>query len=294
MTPSSPAKNSLPVSRSWPGGKVLYGSCSQQKCLQEGSKNSLNARDSFCKSEKSWQFSFDNLTKESLFTSFKYHRTATMSSKSTRHSLFPPGRTFTGSSTISQSSYMPNPMSQILPHLYLGSIYNADNEAQLNEKGITHILSLDSKSLAALENTKHFPMCDRGRTSLKEVLDKVQTFIVEGQKDGNTILIHCHLGQNRSAAVVIAFLMINAKYKNNPYTLYQAHKKVKAARPLILIHREYAKQLLELEKELRGMNSLPQNWMEQEPFNKRTGELRFKHASLDSDAQRNFVRGCDL
>jgi len=82
MISSLPAKNSLPVRRSWPRIKVSYGSCSEQECLWKGSKNSLNARDSFCKSKT---FSFNNLTVESIFASVKYRLpgTGTMSSKPT-------------------------------------------------------------------------------------------------------------------------------------------------------------------------------------------------------------------
>jgi len=297
--PSSPANNDFSASKTWPTDKVLKDVCSELKFEQKDSRDSFMARDFWSESELRMRFSVEKSGESHIFSTMKYRQPGKETTFPERQWAFSSldtlgERNVTRSTATSISSYRPYPMSQILPHLYIGGISDANNEHQLKEKRITHILSLDSKSSANLENIEHFPMSDKGRTSLKEVLDKTWTFIEKGQKDGNTILIHCHLGQNRSAAVVIAFLMMKMMYKNNPYTLFRAHKEVKTARPLVMVNREYAKQLLALEKELHGVNSLPQNWMEQEPFNKATGELTFKYASLDSEAQCTWVKESNL
>jgi len=173
-------------------------------------------------------------------------------------------------------SYFPVPMTKILPHLYLGSYDDAINENQLKAKRITHVLSLIGKqSSVDFVQHKHSPMHDYGITDLNEVLAKVSKFMKLGQLGGNNILVHCKSGQNRSATVVIAYLMVNTKR-----TLYRAHKMVKNLRPLIQINRRYAKQLLTLEKEIFGKNSLPRDWMELEVVDMSTGDVSYKYENL--------------
>jgi len=176
-------------------------------------------------------------------------------------------RTSTGSIS---STYDAVPMTKILPHLYLGSYDDAICALELQDKGITHILSLiGNKSPVDFVQHEIFPMHDRGRTDLKRVLEKVSRFVESGQKGGNRILVHCLSGQNRSAALVIALMM---KQKQ---TLYCAHKKVKSLRPVVQINEVYAKQLLTLEKEIFGVNTLPCNWMERGEFDVTREEITY-------------------
>jgi len=152
-------------------------------------------------------------------------------------------------------------MTKVLPHLYLGSDYNANDKLELSTKSITHILSLIGRSSNSVEvpHYKQVPMDDRGRSDLKKVLEEVTNFVNEGQQDCHSLLIHCHIGQNRSATVVIALQIINQRK-----TLYEAHEELKRIRPLVQINVGYAKQLIALEKEILGKNSVPPDWMERE------------------------------
>jgi len=187
-------------------------------------------------------------------------------------------------STPSYSSYVPTPMTKVLPHLYLGSYDNATNELELFRKNITHILSLiGSRNTVEIEHYKQVPMNDYGRTDLKEVLEKVTKFVKEGQQDGHNLLIHCQSGQNRSASVVIALQIINQKK-----TLYEAHKELKRIRPIVQINVEYAKQLIALEKEILGKSSLPPDWMEREKFDTKTGVVTYKYENLNTIEHRSL------
>jgi len=178
-------------------------------------------------------------------------------------------RTSTGFSM--SSTYDAVPMTKILPHLYLGSYDDAIDELELQDKEITHILSLiGNKSPVDFVQHAIFPMHDRGRTDLKRVLEKVSQFVESGQKDDNCILVHCLSGQNRSAVLVIA-LMIKQKW-----TLYSAYNKVKGLRPIVQINEGYAKQLLTLENEIFGENTLPRNWMERGEFDVTRDEVTYK------------------
>jgi len=178
-------------------------------------------------------------------------------------------RTSTGSMS---SSFDAVPMTKILPRLYLGSYDDAMSELQLQDKGITHILSLiGNKSPVDFVQHKIFPMHDRGRTDLKRVLEKVSRFVKSGQKDRNSILVHCLSGQNRSAVLVIALMM------KQKWTLYRAYKQVKSLRPIVQINEGYAKQLLILEKEIFGENTLPCNWMERGEFDVTRDEVTYHY-----------------
>jgi protein-tyrosine phosphatase len=171
--------------------------------------------------------------------------------------------------------YIPTPMTEILPALYIGSNENASKEENLRQKGLTHILSLiGNQSCFNWVKQKQYVMSDHGKTNIKEVLNEVYEFMEEGQKGNNKLLVHCLLGQNRSAVVIILFLM-----KNQKKTLFRAHRDLRKLRPIVQVNVRYARQLLEFEKELYGKNSLPSDWMEQQ-FDDFAGEVVYKYEDL--------------
>lgn len=175
-------------------------------------------------------------------------------------------------------------MTKILPHLYLGTYEDAINETQLKTKKITHILSLIGKrSPVDFVQHKQIPMHDRGISNLKLVLKKASKFLEQGQQDGNNVLVHCQCGQNRSATVVTAVLMENTKK-----TLYRAHRIVKSLRPVVQINKGYAKQLLTLEKEIFGKNSLPFDWMERDEIDIATGDVKYKYENMNTPQHREM------
>jgi len=179
-------------------------------------------------------------------------------------------------SETSRPSYLPIPMTKVLSHLWIGTFNDANNETELKLNGITHILSLvGHQSPFEWVKHKHYPMDDHGKTDLKAVIDEVSDFVETGQKGNNRLLVHCQSGQNRSAVVIIATLMI--MYKK---TLYRAHRELKKIRPIVQVNVLYAKQLLQLEQELfNGVNSLPLNWMELE-YNESEGDILYKHENM--------------
>jgi hypothetical protein len=178
-------------------------------------------------------------------------------------------------------SYIPLPMTKVLSTLYIGTYDNATNEEELKWNGITHILGLiGNKSSVNWVNHKQYVMSDYGKTNIKDVLNEVFKFMEEGQKGNNRLLVHCLSGQNRSAVVIISFLMMKAKK-----TLYRAHRELKKVRPIVQVNVGYAKQLLELEKELFGECSLPPNWMERQ-FDEIAEEVTYKYEDLKTARHR--------
>jgi len=166
------------------------------------------------------------------------------------------------SPTSTQSSYRPVEMTEVIPdNLYIGSEENATNEHIMREAGITHAVSVCDHvgQLRGIEYMRHI-MNDRGQTQLSSVLKEVYPFMENAEK----LFVHCKWGQNRSATLIIAFLM-----KSKGMTLKNAYGFLKMKRPIVQINRDYAKQLLELEKEIFGNNTMPECWMERGGFDKR-------------------------
>lgn len=185
------------------------------------------------------------------------------------------------------STYAPVPATEIIPgKLYVGTWDDAKSESELLDRGLTHVLCLiGPKHLIKGTEHKHVPMNDRGRTDLKIVLDKVYEFMEESQQVGKSLFVHCQSGQNRSATIVIAFLMMS-----KGLTLYRAHKKLKELRPIVHINVNYAKQLLDLERQLYKETSLPDNWMELSHLDLMTGDVFYQCERLDSNEQDQFKK----
>jgi len=185
----------------------------------------------------------------------------------------------------SSQTYGPHPITEVIADkLFLGCENHAFNEDKLFALGITHILSLTNRinAIEGLEN-EHFVMNDSGRTELKKVLKRVYPFMKRGTQGKNKLYVYCKLGQNRSPTVVISFLM-----KTEGLTLYAAHKMLWEMRPLVQVHHNYAKMLLELERELFGETSLPDDWMEVDTFDLENGEVIYKSEKLTVDQQQSF------
>jgi len=125
-------------------------------------------------------------------------------------------------------------------------------------------------------------MSDYGRTDLQSLLKKVYPFFRRSQEEGNSLFVHCKLGQNRSATVVLAFLMMS-----KGQSLFEVYRKLKKLRPVIQINRNYAKMLLSLERELFKEQSLPDDWMEPTGDDRVSGEL-FKHENMTVEEQLEF------
>ena len=81
------------------------------------------------------------------------------------------------------------------------------------------------------------------------VFDAAFAFLAEREANKEPCLVHCAQGANRSATIVIAWLM-----KRNECKLEEAWAAVKAKRPGITPLRDNRQQLWELERRLHGCN----------------------------------------
>jgi len=214
-----------------------------------------------------------NFRKAGLFDSVQSHmqRTSTL------------GGSFMNSLDLSTMHSRANtifnpPLTEVTSQLFFGCFEDAKNKAELRARGITHILSVIGQK-HPLTGFKHkqIPMNDYGRTDLKQVLKKLSLFFEESQVSGSALFIHCLSGQNRSATVMLALLM-----KSRNLRLEEAFRIVKKKRPVVHINEMYAKQLAQIEQELFGSISVPDDWMEICSYDMVTGSVVFTGENLST------------
>jgi len=164
-------------------------------------------------------------------------------------------------------------LTEITSQLYLGSFEDAKKEAKVVELGITHILSLIGPK-HPINGIKHMhqPMDDNGHTNLKSLIKRIWSFVMDSQQPGNKLFVHCMGGQNRSATVMISVLM---KLKPESSKLVDVYNLVKDKRPVVQINQLYAKQLLELERDLFGTTTMSPDWMKIRSYDMQTGSVVF-------------------
>lgn len=136
--------------------------------------------------------------------------------------------------------------------LYLGGKELSLDKATMKEKGVTHILNV------TVECRNHFPdeftylqlpIEDSKETSLDKVLPKGIAFIQSAA--GSTILVHCTVGMSRSAAMVLAYLMVVKKMR-----LKEGMQLLKSHRPITSPNIGFLAQLIDMEKSIFGEASL--------------------------------------
>jgi hypothetical protein len=102
--------------------------------------------------------------------------------------------------------------SEIIPRLFIGDLYTAENEHLLRSLGITHVLSVMRGYVAvpsALSiRSFQVDLDDLPFSELAAHLPKTTSFIGDALGDPNSrILVHCMKGVSRSPSVVAAYLM---------------------------------------------------------------------------------------
>lgn len=152
---------------------------------------------------------------------------------------------------------MREPPTQILPFLFLGTHLNGRDEPGLLSLGITRILNVTDSARFVEDSSilvKHVPVSDFGDTNLMPVVKMCCDFISQAKFDGRKVLVHCRHGQNRSPAIVLAYLMAM-----EGVSLREAYDRVVVARPRVAIHEAYLEQLRKLEFAQTGVNTLSQD-----------------------------------
>jgi protein-tyrosine phosphatase len=140
-------------------------------------------------------------------------------------------------------------MTLIVPRLYVGAAWNANNAYELNQAKVATVLSMAAElSEKLFPNTfryKHFALEDDQREFALPTFVYAAHFIHQTLRDTTTdaaILVHCAAGRSRSVAAVITYLMCAQQL-----TADEALRHVKWARSVAEPNRGYRRQLEALE-----------------------------------------------
>ncbi|KAI5628709.1 dual specificity protein phosphatase 12 isoform X1 [Silurus asotus] len=147
--------------------------------------------------------------------------------------------------------FLDNTMISVEAGLYIGSVSDLKNPEALTLKGITHILSVDSEQpeLPGF-HVKFVHALDDSSTDLLSKLDNCIQFISDASNasssfssssattSASSVLVHCHAGQSRSAAVITAYLM-----KTHKLSVQEAYSKLQLIKPDVNMNEEFLDQL---------------------------------------------------
>ncbi|XP_069794216.1 dual specificity protein phosphatase 12 isoform X1 [Narcine bancroftii] len=125
--------------------------------------------------------------------------------------------------------------------LFLGAARDLVLLPSLSECGISHVLTVDSQEPPPLGNvcSKFVQALDEPCTDLLSLMDECVDFVQEAHgAAGAAVLVHCHAGVSRSAAIVTAFIM-----KTDNLSFEEAYSKLKTVKPDVRINDEFVKQL---------------------------------------------------
>ncbi|XP_038650603.1 dual specificity protein phosphatase 12 [Scyliorhinus canicula] len=125
--------------------------------------------------------------------------------------------------------------------LYIGDAADLAQAESLSHSAISHVLTVDSQEPPPLgdRQTMFVRALDEPCTDLLSFLDDCVRFIQEALSEASAgVLVNCHAGVSRSAAVVTAFIM-----KTDDLTFEEAHNKLQAVKPDVKINDGFVKQL---------------------------------------------------
>lgn len=161
-----------------------------------------------------------------------------------------------------------NNFDEVFPGVLLGDVDTALSTQEIKDNGITHILNAahgtnnqayggyvgtNPTYYAKLRNVKFLgvPAMDMPSFYIRPYLRQAADFIDKALKEGGRVLVHCQCGISRSAALVVAFLML--KRNMNVQTAVSTIKKKRNIYP----NHGFLSQLCDLDYELRRSGELP-------------------------------------
>ncbi|XP_028857139.1 dual specificity protein phosphatase 12 [Denticeps clupeoides] len=131
-------------------------------------------------------------------------------------------------------------MIEVETGLYIGAACDIGDVERLNQLGITRVLTVDSQAahLPEFIRTKFVQAFDDSSTDLLSRFDECHQFIEAGKGASSSVLVHCHAGQSRSAAIVTAYLM-----KTHKLSLEEAQCTLLRIKPDVRINQDFLDQL---------------------------------------------------
>ena len=105
---------------------------------------------------------------------------------------------------------------EIIPSLYLGSVFAASSSDTLEELGITHVLTMGkdmSPKFPDRYEYKVWELEDEVDEDIKKYFEEGIEFIDTALSSGGNIFVHWAAGISRSTSMVCAYLMKSNKWK---------------------------------------------------------------------------------
>jgi protein-tyrosine phosphatase len=138
---------------------------------------------------------------------------------------------------------------EIIPGIFLGNAYNANNYSTLNYYKIKTIVNVSKEIPNAFESNFDYyriPINDDSENHISEFINSTLDFLNNKSIDkDNAVLIHCYMGSSRSASIVLIYLI--TKYN---YDFESALKLIKLKRPIVNINNNFIEDIKKyLEKE---------------------------------------------
>jgi len=140
-------------------------------------------------------------------------------------------------------------MTEILPHIFVGNICDAQNLDRLTQNGITHIVNCTPDLPLFWENKYEYMRIDAldlPSQNIRKHFDQAIDFIDNAiRSKDNNVLVHCSAGISRSPTLVLAYMM-----KKNHWTLDEAFDKMRKLRQIVDPNVSFIIQLREWEKNI--------------------------------------------
>jgi hypothetical protein len=137
-------------------------------------------------------------------------------------------------------------MQLVVPRIFLGSEYPAQDRLVLSERGITHIINCSGLPPAFPSDFSYLAveLPDAAEEDISRFFGPAIEFIERALESPTAcVLIHCHFGVSRSPSILIAYLMHS---KNLSFSV--AHSITKRARGFISINEGFIDQLMEADR----------------------------------------------
>ncbi|KAJ3098059.1 hypothetical protein HDU96_000155 [Phlyctochytrium bullatum] len=137
------------------------------------------------------------------------------------------------------------PLNTVLPFLCIGNLAAAVDHALLQLHQITHILQIidnynggDYPPKVGVREVMRLPLADHPDVDMTTHFDAAFEFIEKAREEEGRVLVHCQMGQSRSATVVIAYLI-----RKNGWNAQKALAELKKARPCVKPNEGFMVQL---------------------------------------------------
>jgi len=144
--------------------------------------------------------------------------------------------------------------SKVIEMLYLGDSEISRNIGLMKDLGINCVVNvaLECDNLFEADFTySNFPFEDHPSSLLTSGFDDACEVIARNMHLALTSIVHCSDGNNRGAALCVAYLM-----RKKRATLKQAWNLVKNVRPSVNLYQSFFQQLLQYERQVHGTNTM--------------------------------------